>query len=224
MTTDTVFAIFSTTKSDHRHGGSTMRRGRQTRPGRPGKDLRPRHWQARSAGWVRRRRQAKLRAPKRDITTRMLMLHTAGSGYDFFNASYLRLAQERVGGKRPVPEIEWCQTTLRSLPSLEREIALLLEVLALAGDQLDEVSEGLVNRIVADHELGEGLALQLLSGIPRQHPGMAVRGPDDALACLSQDDDLPGLEHAGDEVRVRYPALRRASATPRAGPRAARIA
>ena len=29
----------------------------------------------------------KQRAPKRDITTRMLMLHTAGLGYDFFNAS-----------------------------------------------------------------------------------------------------------------------------------------
>ena len=36
----------------------------------------------------------RLRAPKRDITTRMLMLHTAGFGYDFFNANYNRLAQE----------------------------------------------------------------------------------------------------------------------------------
>ena len=36
-----------------------------------------------------------LRAPKRDITTRMLMLHTAGFGYDFFNTNYSRLAQER---------------------------------------------------------------------------------------------------------------------------------
>src|SRR5262245_48107557 len=27
----------------------------------------------------------RLRAPKRDITTRMLMLHTAGFGYDIFN-------------------------------------------------------------------------------------------------------------------------------------------
>jgi methyl acetate hydrolase len=37
----------------------------------------------------------KLRPPKRDITTRMLMLHTAGLGYDFFNTTYNRLAQER---------------------------------------------------------------------------------------------------------------------------------
>ena len=36
----------------------------------------------------------RLRAPKRDITTRMLMLHTAGFGYDFFNANYNRLAKE----------------------------------------------------------------------------------------------------------------------------------
>jgi hypothetical protein len=36
----------------------------------------------------------KLRPPRRDVTTRMLMLHTAGLGYDIFNAHYSRLAQE----------------------------------------------------------------------------------------------------------------------------------
>jgi methyl acetate hydrolase len=35
-----------------------------------------------------------LRPPKRDITTRMLLLHTAGFGYDFFNENYNRLATE----------------------------------------------------------------------------------------------------------------------------------
>ena len=35
-----------------------------------------------------------LRAPKRDITTRMLLLHTAGFGYDFFDELYNRLAME----------------------------------------------------------------------------------------------------------------------------------
>ncbi|MDJ0435451.1 serine hydrolase domain-containing protein [Rhodococcus qingshengii] len=35
-----------------------------------------------------------LQEPKRDITTRMLLLHTAGFGYDFFNESYNRLSQE----------------------------------------------------------------------------------------------------------------------------------
>jgi hypothetical protein len=36
-----------------------------------------------------------LRAPKRDITTRMLMTHTAGLSYDFINHTYNRLAQEK---------------------------------------------------------------------------------------------------------------------------------
>ncbi len=35
-----------------------------------------------------------LRAAKRDITTRMLLLHTAGFGYDFFNEDYARLAND----------------------------------------------------------------------------------------------------------------------------------
>ena len=41
-----------------------------------------------------------LRPPKRAVTTRMLMLHTAGFGYDFFNRTYNRLAVER--GQRSV--------------------------------------------------------------------------------------------------------------------------
>lgn len=36
-----------------------------------------------------------LRPPKRDITTRMLMTHTAGLSYDFINHTYNRLAQEK---------------------------------------------------------------------------------------------------------------------------------
>lgn len=36
--------------------------------------------------------QPQLRSPKRDITTRMLLLHTAGFAYDFCNADYARLA------------------------------------------------------------------------------------------------------------------------------------
>ena len=38
--------------------------------------------------------QPRLRAPRREITTRMLMLHTGGFGYDFFNETYKRLAEE----------------------------------------------------------------------------------------------------------------------------------
>ena len=39
--------------------------------------------------------EPKLRPPKRDVTTRMLLTHSAGMGYDFFNEKYNRLAQEK---------------------------------------------------------------------------------------------------------------------------------
>ncbi|WP_135504710.1 serine hydrolase domain-containing protein [Roseovarius aestuariivivens] len=35
-----------------------------------------------------------LRAPRNEITTRQLLLHTAGFGYDFFNKTYQRLVEE----------------------------------------------------------------------------------------------------------------------------------
>ncbi len=37
--------------------------------------------------------QPQVRAPRRPVTARMLMLHTAGFGYDFFNETYRRLAE-----------------------------------------------------------------------------------------------------------------------------------
>lgn len=36
----------------------------------------------------------RLRPPKRDITTRMLLTHTAGFAYDFFNETYLKLSKQ----------------------------------------------------------------------------------------------------------------------------------
>ncbi len=49
--------------------------------------------------------QPKLRPPTRDITTRMLLLHTAGFGYDFFDPQYRKLVKDRrhpptVSGKK----------------------------------------------------------------------------------------------------------------------------
>ena len=47
----------------------------------------------------------KLRPPKRDVTTRHLLTHTAGFGYDFFNETYTRLANEH--GQPWVVDASW---------------------------------------------------------------------------------------------------------------------
>ena len=94
MTTDSVFAIFSTTKAIT---GTTVLQ--LVEEGRLDLDAPARTYapdigklmvlDGFDAGGAPR-----LRPPRRDITTRMLLLHTAGLGYDFFNAHYARLARE----------------------------------------------------------------------------------------------------------------------------------
>ncbi len=86
----------------------------------------------------------RLRPPKRDITTRMLMLHTAGFGYPYFSAALKRLAAEhdqpdpRLGSKRGL------MTPLLFDPGESWEYGLGIDwagqvVEAVAGERLDAV-------------------------------------------------------------------------------------
>ena len=94
MSTDTVFAIFSTTKAIT--GTAIMQCVEEGKLDldAPAKMYAPDLGKVEVLDGFDTDGKPRLRAPKRDITTRMLMLHTAGFGYDFFNANYNRLAQE----------------------------------------------------------------------------------------------------------------------------------
>src|SRR3984893_14115422 len=94
MTTDTVFAIFSTTKAITGTAVLQCVEDGKLDLDAPAKTYVPDIGKLEVLEGFNAAGKPKLRAPKRDITTRMLMLHTAGLGYDFFNANYLRLAQE----------------------------------------------------------------------------------------------------------------------------------
>ena len=95
MTTDTVFAIFSTTKAIAGTAVLQCVEEGLLDLDAPAKTYVPEIGQLEVLEGFDESGNPKLRAPKRDITTRMLMLHTAGLGYDFFNVNYFRLAQER---------------------------------------------------------------------------------------------------------------------------------
>jgi methyl acetate hydrolase len=94
MTTDTVCAIFSTTKAIT---GTTclqlVEEGRLDLDA-PARQYAPALGDVQVLDGFDDAGAPRLRAPKRDITTRMLLLHTAGFGYDFFNTQYHRLATE----------------------------------------------------------------------------------------------------------------------------------
>ena len=95
MTTDFVFAIYSTTKAITGTAALQCVEEGKLDLDAPAKNYVPDIGKLEVLDGFDADGNPRLRAPKRDITTRMLMLHTAGLGYDFFNTNYLRLAQER---------------------------------------------------------------------------------------------------------------------------------
>lgn len=94
MTTDSVFAIFSTTKAITGTAALQLVEDGKLDLDAPAKTYVPDIGTLQVLDGFDAAGKPKLRAPKRDITTRMLLLHTAGFGYDFFNEQYNRLAQE----------------------------------------------------------------------------------------------------------------------------------
>ena len=93
MTTDSVFAIFSTTKAITGTACLQLVEDGTLDLDAPAKTYAPAIGHLQVLDGFDAAGNPVLRAPKRDITTRMLLLHTAGFGYDFFNEHYNRLAQ-----------------------------------------------------------------------------------------------------------------------------------
>jgi methyl acetate hydrolase len=93
MTADSIFAIFSTTKAITGTACLQLVEDGKLDLDAPAKTYAPEIGKLQVLDGFDDGGKPKLRAPKRDITTRMLLLHTAGFGYDFFNANYNQLAQ-----------------------------------------------------------------------------------------------------------------------------------
>jgi methyl acetate hydrolase len=95
MTTDSIFAIFSTTKAIT---GTTVlqlvEEGKLDLDA-PAKRYAPEIGKLQVIDGFDAKGEPILRAPKRDVTIRMLMVHTSGLSYDFINHTYNRLAQEK---------------------------------------------------------------------------------------------------------------------------------
>jgi methyl acetate hydrolase len=95
MDAETVFAIFSTTKAIAGTAALQCVEEGLLDLDAPAKTYAPAIGRLQVIEGFGADGSPKLRPPKSDITTRQLLLHTAGLGYDFFNEKYKRLAEEQ---------------------------------------------------------------------------------------------------------------------------------
>jgi len=95
MTTDTVFAIFSTTKAITGTAALQLVEEGKLDLDAPAKNYMPEIGELQVIEGFDAQGEPKLRPPKRDITTRMLLLHTPARGNASFNDTSNPLPQEK---------------------------------------------------------------------------------------------------------------------------------
>jgi methyl acetate hydrolase len=94
MTTDDVFALFSTTKAITATAALQLVEEGRLDLDAPARSYVPEIGELKVLDGFDEDGTPRVRDPKREITTRMLLTHTAGFGYDFFCEEYRRLAEE----------------------------------------------------------------------------------------------------------------------------------
>jgi methyl acetate hydrolase len=191
MTTDTVFCVFSCTK------GLTATTAMQlVEEGRldldvPAKQYVPELGTVQVLEGFDDKGNPKLRPPKRDITTRNLLLHTAGFAYDFFDEKYRRLATEHG-----LPSIVTCSKASITAPLVfdpgERwEYGVNMDwcgqvVEAITGKRLGEVMRERIFEPLGMTDSRFGLTSSMRSRLAKLHQ----RGMDGTLIPVP-DFELP---------------------------------
>lgn len=190
MTTDSIFAIFSTTKAVT--GTAVLQLVEEGRLDldAPAKRYAPDIDKLQVIEGFDAAGEPMLRAPKRDITTRMLMTHTAGLSYDFINHTYNRLAEAK-GQPSVITASKAClMTPLLFDPGERWDYGTNLDwcgqiVEAIAGRRLGEVFN---TRIF--EPLGiKSMTFELTDAMRSKLAGIHARGADGSLTPM--DFELP---------------------------------
>ncbi|MGW0452704.1 MULTISPECIES: serine hydrolase domain-containing protein [Gordonia] len=144
MTTDTTFAIFSTTKALTATAALQLVESGDLDIDAPAKSYVPAIGELQVIEGFDDAGEPILRAPASDITTRQLLLHTAGFGYDFFNETYNRLATDHGQPSIVTATMESLTTPLLFDPGTQWEYGTNMDwcglvVEAITGKRLDDV-------------------------------------------------------------------------------------
>ena len=175
MTPDAVFAIFSTTKAIT--GTAVMQCVEENKLDldAPARIYVPDIAKLQVLEGFDVRGKPRLRAPRREITTRMLMLHTAGFGYDFLNESYRILVAEHGQSRATTASRASIMTPLLFDPGERWEY----------GTSIDWC--GQVVEAIRDRRLGEVMKERIFEPLGMTEIGFSLSpAMRDRLACIHQ--------------------------------------
>ncbi|KEO50787.1 serine hydrolase domain-containing protein [Thioclava pacifica] len=208
MTEDTVFAIFSTTKAI---AGTTalqcVEEGLLDLDA-PAKEYAPAIGELQVIEGFDADGAPRLRAPKSDVTTRQLMLHTGGFGYDFFNETYKRLAEEQ-GQPSVVTASRACiETPLLFDPGTKWEYGTNIDWLGQVVEGVRGKRLGEVMRERVFDPLGmEDIAFTRSDAMKARTATIHARGADGSLTPM--DDfalpDNPEIDMGGHGLHATVP-------------------
>ncbi|WP_299772483.1 serine hydrolase [uncultured Tateyamaria sp.] len=190
ISTDDAFAIFSTTKAITGTAVLQLVEEGKLDLNAPAKNYAPDIGKLQVIDGFDANGEPRLRAPKRDITTRMLMLHTAGLGYDFFNETYNRLAEEKGQPSVITASKDCLMTPLLFDPDESWEYGTNIDwcgqvVEGITGQRLGEVFQSRIFKPLGMTDT----TFELNDTLRKKLAGMHARGDDGSLTPM--DFELP---------------------------------
>lgn len=191
MTTDSVFALFSTTKAITSTAALQLVEAGSLDLDAPAERYAPEIGKLQVIDGFEPDGEPRLRAPKRAITTADLLLHRAGFGYDFFNESYKRLAEEKGQPSVITASKASLMTPLLFDPGEKWEYGSNIDwvgqvIEGIAGERLGSVFRKRIFEPLGMTETG----FVLTDDMRGRLAGMHQRAPDGALQA--NDFELPG--------------------------------
>jgi methyl acetate hydrolase len=191
FTTDTVCAIFSTTKAVAGTALLQLVESGELDLDAPAKEYAPKIGELQVLDGFDDDGQPRLRAPKRDITTRMLLSHTAGLGYDFFNEHYNRMADEHGQPSVITASHDSINTPLLFDPGEQWEYGSNID---WAGQVLEGITGRRLGEVMQDRILGplgmDSTAFAMTDDMRSRMARIHARGEDGSLTPMA-DFELP---------------------------------
>jgi methyl acetate hydrolase len=185
MTTNDAFALFSTTKAITATAALQLVEEGRLDLEAPAREYAPDIGRLQVIEGFEANGEPRMRAPKREMTTKHLLTHTAGFGYDFFNKTYARLAEQMGQPSVITASKAALMTPLLFDPGEKWEYGSNLDwvgqvVEGITGQRLGEVFQARIFKPLGMRDM----TFALNDGLRARLAGMHARNADGSLAPM----------------------------------------